>query len=416
MKRVIELLKTILLVVLSCSLVILAVAAMPTDAIRSSPALSWLMQPLAPLLGLSEAEIAYVEAAPVVTAAAQPVAISIQNTTGRCTVMWDFDRLDAAYDSLGSALGQALDTAAELTPATEQQLQGALSQTSVAFCYHGSLSAPVAAYWLGGDLEEGAEASQYILAVEDGQVFLYLAGTEILRGVTQLDAGDLETLLESYRADGSAFGFETELDVSALSLIPGEDPVLPGGYVTNPCTTRLINDMATSLGFNPYGDSRYLDDQGIIHFSEANLSLQITADGLLQLTSTDSDRFQAADSSQPALIETARQLTQLVLEDVSGSSRLYLTGVSIDGDETVCQFDYLVSGLPVAMELPAATVRFQGSSVTAMTVLVRRFVLDDSSCVPLPVAQAAAILPQGQTLQLQYRITSDGLLDVGWKK
>lgn len=416
MKRIIELFKSILLVLLSCSLVVLAVAAMPADTIRNSPVLSWLMQPIAPLLGIAEAELAYVEAAPTVIDAAKPVAVSVQNSAGRCSIMWDFDQLDAAYESLGSSLGQALDTAADFAPATEDALRQALSGVSVAFCYHGSLPAPVLAHWLGAELEEEASASWCILAVQDGAVGLYLVGETTIRGTTLLDAGTLETLLETFRPDGSAFGFETELGVSDLSLIPGEDPVLPGGQAINPCTTRTINDIATTLGFNPYGDSRYLDDQGSTHFSEANLSLQITADGLVQLTSSDTNRFRAADDSAQALIETARQLIALVADDLTGDGRLYLSGITTEDDETVCRFSYLVSGLPVAMEQPGATVRFQGESVTEMTLLLRRFLPGESQCAPLPVTQAAAILPHGGTLQLQYRITADGLLDVGWKK
>lgn len=416
MKRIIELLKSILLVILSCSLVALAVAAMPADTIRSSPVLSWLMQPLAPLLGLTEAELAYVEAAPTVIDAAKPVAVSVQSSAGRCTVMWNFDQLDSAYESLGSSLGQALDTAGDFAPATQEELRQALTQSSVAFCYHGSLPAPVLAHWLGAELNEDTDTSWCILAVEDGAVGLYLVGSQALRASTLLDAGTLEALLESFRPDGSAFGFETRLGVSDLSLIPGEDPALPGGRAVNPCTTRTINDIATTLGFNPYGDSRYLDDQGSTHFSEANLSLQITADGLVQLTSSDTNRFQAADGSKHALIETARQLITLVADDRVGDGRLYLSGITAEDEETVCRFSYLVSGLPVAMEQSAATVRFQGQSVTEMKLLLRRFLPDESTCAPLPVAQAAAILPGGGTLQLQYRITADGLLDVGWKK
>lgn len=416
MKRAIELLKTVLIVLLSCTLILLAIMAMPTDAIRSNPVLSWMLQPIAPLLGLPEAELTYVESAPTLLDSAQPVAISIRNAAGRTTIQWEFDTLDSTFESLGSALGQALDTAEAFTEATEAQICQALSQTSVAFRYAGALPAELLAAWLGAELEVDAAAETCILAVEDNSVVLYLVQDSSIRAVTHLDPATLEELLDDYRPDGSAFGFETQLNVADLSLVPGQTPTINGGQSSNPCTPRFLNDLATSLGFNPYGDGRYTDDQGTTHFSETNLSLQISSDGLVQLTSSAPDWYRASDSSVEALAETARKLTQQVLAQISDDSRLYLTGVTRTEEETAFQFTYLVSGIPVSLASSAATVTFQGQSVTGLTMSVRRFTVTDQLCYPLPVAQAAAILPQGGSLQLQYRITADGLLDAGWKK
>ena len=58
MKRLAELGKSILIVLLLCSLALLAVASVPTDSLREIPWLSTVLQPVAPLLGLPEAELA----------------------------------------------------------------------------------------------------------------------------------------------------------------------------------------------------------------------------------------------------------------------------------------------------------------------------------------------------------------------
>ena len=55
-KRLLELGKDLLIALLLCSLLLLAVAAVPVETIRDNPGLSKLLQPLAPLLGLPEAE------------------------------------------------------------------------------------------------------------------------------------------------------------------------------------------------------------------------------------------------------------------------------------------------------------------------------------------------------------------------
>lgn len=414
-KRIVEWGKTLVIVLLSCTLAVLALAALPADTLRGSQTLSRLLQPLAPVLGLPRAELTYVEAAQPVAGAAQPVAITVRGDGGRGTVMGSFDQLDGTFETLGSALGQAMDTAGELTPVTDAQVREALSGVSVAFYYTGELPAAVLASWLGAELETDAAAELCILSIREDAVTLYLAGSQCLAAPTALDAGTLEELLETVRPDGSALGFETELQTAALSLIPAGDLVLPGGTVTNPCTGRALNELATGLGFNPYGDNRYSDSQGGTHFSEANLALHVTADGVLQLTSSARELFQAADDSDAALAELARQLTQQVTGGDFGDGRLYLTGLTREEDKTVCTFEYYVSGYPVTLGEPAAAVTFQGRAMTEMTMTARSFTVGGSLCYPLPVRQAAAIQEPNRRLQLQYRV-SGNTLEAGWKK
>ena len=71
--------KNILIVLLSCSLILLTLAVLPSQWIHSTPGLSQLLQPVAPLLGLPEAELTYVAEAAPMPDAARPIAISIKN-------------------------------------------------------------------------------------------------------------------------------------------------------------------------------------------------------------------------------------------------------------------------------------------------------------------------------------------------
>ena len=60
--------KTLLIAVLIGTLLLLTAIAVPKETIRSTPWLSNILQPLAPFLGLQEAELAYVEdAVPVIS-------------------------------------------------------------------------------------------------------------------------------------------------------------------------------------------------------------------------------------------------------------------------------------------------------------------------------------------------------------
>lgn len=417
MKRLTEVLKSIMILLLVCSLLLLAIMAMPMETVRSSPRLSKLLQPLAPLLGLPEAEFAYVEAAQPIRDAAQPVLISVRNSLGRSTAMWDFDRLDADFEALGSALGQALDTAGSFTLVSDQQVHGALSGTGVYFRYGGHLPMGLAASWLQADLQAQVPASDgCVLAVEGDAVNLYLTGEHCYVSPTGLDPAQLTTLLENGRPDGSLFGFETQLEVAPMSPVPAEAPVLPGGSAVNCCTARFLNETATALGFNPYSDNRYTDSAGTVHFSESNCTLQVSADGKIRLTSAAEARFRAADSSDAALSETARQLLEQIMGDELGSARLYLTGLTRQDNITVCTFDYFFSGILVAVGDCAASVTFRDAELTELTVLARRFTAADRQHHLLPAAQAAAALPRGAALMPVYRIGTGGELEVGWKK
>lgn len=418
MRRLVELLKTILIVLLICSMVLLTVAVVPTYTLREVPWLSSLLQPIAPLLGLPQAELTYVAAAPAVLDAAKPVAISVRNSAGRSTARWDFNALDARFDSLGSFLGQALDTAEIFTKVSQTQLQTALSGNSAYFDYGKPLPATLLASWLGGTLEAAVpDTESCLLAVSGSAVQLYLIGETSYVADTPLAAGELTTLLESFRPDGSQFAFEAGYDLAPLSLLPGSAVAVPGGSVSDPVTSRYVEQLATDLGFNPYGESRYTDTDGAIHFSEANCALTIEPGGTIALTSAAEDRFAASGPDLAALVETARQLTALATGDSQGDGRLYLSGVTKTETETVCTFDYLFSGIPVVLDGgSAASVTFSGQTVTQMTVRPYRFSPDGGTIYPLPVAQAAALLPVGSELTLQYRLTTGGILDAGWKE
>lgn len=417
MKRLLELSKTILIIILLCTLLLLAVAVVPTETIRDNPKLSQLLQPFAPLLGLPEAELAYVATALPVLDAAQPVAISVHNSSGRSTAMWSFSALDLSFETFGGMLGQALDTADLFSEVTEGQLRRALSGESVYFRYGCTLPVQLLASWLGAALEADVPASNScVLSVEGNVVALYLIGKPHLRAVTQVQPDALTPLLEQARADGSQFSFETESHLSVMTLLPGSTVTVPAVSVSNPVDSRHVDQLATELGFNPYGESRFTDDEGTTYFSEANTTLEISASGLVTLTNTAADRFRASSAQEDALVETARQLLETISGAALGDGRLYLSGLERRENTTVCTFDYLADGIPVRFSDPAATVTFSGLAVQALSVQVLSFRTSGELLYPLPAAQAAAVLPSGSDLVLEYQLDAGQTLSVGWKQ
>lgn len=414
-RKIIEFGKNIIIVLLVCSLLLLAAAALPTETIRNHQWLSQLVAPVSPLLGLSQAELTYVQTELPAMDASQPICISVNNEAGRSTAMWSFDELDAAFDTYGGILGQAMDTAEDFSPVSEAELEAVLSGPSVSFLYEGLLPASLLAFWLDADPGAALPAvRQCILAPAHGRIDLYLVGDAPLMAHTQAEAAALEQLLSQARPDGSQFAFEAELELDPFSIVPQTLPPLVSAVASNPCNPIHVDNVATAFGFNPYNETRYQDSSGTVFFSELNSSMQITAGGHLSLSASSPDRFTAPGTSVEALVEYARQLVHTAA--VPGSARLYLTGVTQQEQKTVCTFDYFYHAIPLAMAGGhGGTVTFQGSSVTELELQILRLTRAEQPVYPLPIPQAIALLPKGAPLSLQYYISADHMLTIGWK-
>lgn len=408
--------KTLLIVLLVISLLFLFAASIPTDVVRSTPWLSTVLKPFGPLLGLPSAELTYVGEAQSVQTAAQPLTVSICNTSGRYTAQWDFSALDTAYETLGGLLGQALDTAESFTEVRPFQLTQALSRPSVSFDYGFDLPVALAASWLDVEVPtEDAAYTIYALTLEQNQVCLYLSGETCRKAATQVDADEFSALLEQFQPDGSRFAFEANSHLAPLSILPAAVPRLVGAATESLAGVRYVDALANNLGFNPYDAGRYTDSNGVTHFSESGGSLQIGAEGTVRFSATTA-RITAPGSSAETLVETARSLLNLAVDTSGTSARLYLSDFSQEEDVTTCTFDYVLRGVPVRWsEEPAATVVFNGQTVTQLTLKAVTFTFNDRLQHLLPPVQAAAILPKDGSLQLQYHV-SGSEATAGWAK
>ena len=112
-RKILEIFKDVLIVVLALAIVVLTLLALPARTITSTPWLAAILRPVAPLFGLSQSELTYTGdvVADEVHGAAQPIAITVQNTAGRMSAQYDFAALDNAFEQLGGYLAQALDSA-----------------------------------------------------------------------------------------------------------------------------------------------------------------------------------------------------------------------------------------------------------------------------------------------------------------
>lgn len=194
--------------------------------------------------------------------------------------------------------------------------------------------------WLNVRAPEGADAQWYVLALDGETVQLYLLGDGCYRAQTALSAETLAAELSAAVPDGSFFAFESDdapySALDPLSLISASSAAVCTGLGTNPCDARFISALATQIGINPYGDARFVGNDGTTSFTETGLRLRVSAQGRIELQILQpDDRFQSASAGALDRIEAARSLLSRLTGDSYGEARVYLQSYRADGQSAV---------------------------------------------------------------------------------
>ena len=422
-KKILEAIKTVLIVLLSLLVVILSAMALPRQDLANRPVASRILRPFAGMLGVAEAELTYT-APPVqrvITPAAQPIAITVRTADGRKTVQQDMQELDSAYEQLGSLLARGLDSAKEPRQIRQEQVMDALRETSVAYRFPCRIPADVLCAWLNVQPPVSHEANWYILHVQGEAVELLLLGESAMALDTELSARTVEESLADFSPDGSFFAFEDDTGrfdrVDPFSLVAGAGTVYTGSW-QNPCEARWIAAVASGLGFNPYGGSRFVSSDGTTSFTDKAYALRVTGTGDLTLEILQAEpTFQSNSDSDADRIEAARRAVSQLAGDTAGDARLLFSGLEKTGSGAVCSFDYYLSGIRVSDGTEAAArVIFEGRQIRKLLMRVRTCQLTDEIPTLLPPAQAASIAEDLQELSLIYAEKSEGQLLLNWKK
>lgn len=353
------------------------------------------------------------------TDGSQPTVISVKSDQGRATFAQDFLLLDSAYEALGSFLAQALDTAESPVALDYDNFYDTVATSNgIYFQFPSQVSLTTLALWLDGESDVGLAGQGFFLQVEEDMVRLFVEGDQYYSMLTQVDADALQHILEGYGSDGSAFALEQGKEaIYPLTILCADTNQILAGTVENPCDGNFMLEVASSLLFNPYGESKYVDQLGGTVFTESDCTLRVGTDGVLTLENLEATQRFAANSDSPAdQIDYISNLLALIFEETSGEDRLMYTGYETDEDISRVYFDYFLLGIPVTDGNSHGVVaRFQGQTLLSLEVRVRRYqTTADTYLTYLPVEQAAALRPDGQRMVLSYGDLSGEELTVGW--
>lgn len=274
--------------------------------------------------------------------------------------------------------------------------------------------------WLNVRAPEGGQAQWYVLAQEEDGVTLYLAGEQFSAAKTALPAQSLTAQLETAVPDGSFFAFEAGQEpyaaLDGLSLISAQSAQVSTGQSANPCDARFISALAAQIGINPYGDARFVDNDGTTSFTETNLSLRVSAQGqiLLQVLQAD-PRFQSASLDERDRIEAARSLLSSLTGDDYGDARVYLQSYTADGTQAVCTFGYYLSGVEAAAGAGSGDPLRRHADHAGQRPLPPLHARPAAGGAAACRAGPRPVWPRGGTLRLLYAENAGGELAVGWQ-
>lgn len=415
-RRVVEWVKTLLIVLLTCSALVLAVMANADDLSSDLTTTRW----FSGLFDRSTGDLTTGTAFYAQTAA-WPTTISLESDAGRTSLRYDTQQLLSAYERFGGLLGQALEMAGDAEPCDMAAVETALTQPSVYFAYPGAVPLSALAQWLEAEYAGDGAASWFVLSIAEDAVTLYF-GTDAQANVsrTYLQTERLARELENFRPDGTVFAFE-QAELAALDPLTVVDlqdsAAIYQTAAASAWDDSFVAETASQLGFNPYGDGYYTESDGTVVFSESGCTLRISPNGTVALTNQErgSSRFSAAESSAAAQIEAVRALLDTLTDGRLGEAELFLTEYTEEEGTTTISFSYYINGIPIRLtDGAAATATLDGTTLTALTVRVRNYETLSRTVTLLPVRQAYALAPTGANLHIGYADTGDGELTAGW--
>lgn len=421
-KRMVERVKTLLIVLLSCSAVYLAVRTqMPI-------ALSGLLPTGTTQSGTQTTQESRVQAA-------QPVRMAVTLRGGaeslRYGVQYDQEAQEALFQQMYSLLVEALSSADAPEHVTEQAWQEALSTApGVYFDWQDSLPFPVLTGWLSVDNEQLAgQVRRLLLTAQEGRAVIYYCGQDetYYRAVcSMVDVSRLSEAVAGIKENGARFAFEVEgySVLAPYTLLLGENLTPKVYQAANPLDQEDVQEQVRqALDFSPDSSVSYVTSNEQV-IRSGNDTLRLASDGTTVTFTAAADggsRYPVAGSGVYWAVECCRQLAVDTLGELCGQARVYLMSVEENGEESwQIEFGYLLNGVPVRLGDEGYAARFQvdAGRISSYTLCLRSYTDSGTTSVVLPQRQAMAAMEakghQGEELQLVYLDAGTQQVSASW--
>lgn len=423
-RRLVELCKNVLIVLLTCS----ALWLVTRSQIMGS--LSGLLQEENPVGGIHETQDGtQADARPMRIIASLPG----ETRTGRCGLQYDQAAVDGVFQQVAGMLVETMSSAGEPEKVTRSQWEQALTTPpSICFDFQGEIPLSVLSGWLAGEemTIETAVRRLVLTTWEDGVALYYQdrADGSYYRCLSEVANGQhLAEALVSLQDNGARYAFESEqydrLDPDTLLTEPVPTPVVY--QARNPLSgdQSALEQIMTALELPVNSSSFYsVGDERVARIGGDNLRL--SGSGVLEFHVEDGSALfpvsaQGEETSLFEVVERCRQLAAATVGAGAGQARLYLTGVREDDNGLEVAFDYCLNGIPVHLEEgPAAWFRVEDGYITRFVLRYRSYTDSGETSVVLPIPQAAAAMEalglEGEELLLIYSDVGGESVSASW--
>lgn len=420
-KRIVERVKSVLILLLSCSAVYLVML------IQSTVVPSGLLShPSTGGGGLAAADPAET-ARPLRMAAVIPAGGSEVQRFG--VQYSDADTADL-FQQAYTILVEALSSANQPKEVTEAEWRQALAAApGLYFDWQGEVPLAVLDGWLSVDnpLLTGS-VRRMVLAAREGRVFLCYfdetAGRYYACGSDVVSVRRLEEVVEALRDNGARFAFETEeyggLEPYTLVL---EQPLSPAVYASvDPLEGgQRLGALQEALDFPESSASFSGVDEQVIR--SRNDTLRIGANGTVtyEPAAEGSDRYPLPGTGIYEAVEGCRDLAQRAVSAVGGEERLFLLSAQETGQNSwEIRFGYSLNGIQVRLGEDGWAARFtvEQGRITGFQLRTRRYTDAGTTTVVLPERQAMAAMEakghENEELLLVYLDTGAEMVTASW--
>lgn len=420
-RRMVERVKTLLIVLLSCSAVYLAVRTQIPVSLHS------LLPTRTTQSGSQTTQESRIQAA-------QPLRMAVTLRGGeeslRYGVQYDQEAQDILFQQMYSLLVEALSSAEAPAAVDETSWREALNTSpGIYFDWQDDLPFSVLVGWLS--VENGqltGSVRRLVLTAQEGQAVIYYCGQEdtYYRAVCPMvDVSRLSEAVAGVKDNGAQFAFEQEEfdGLAPYTLLLGENLTPKIYQASNPLEQEEIREQVRqTLDFSDDSSVSYVTSNEQV-IRNGNDTLRLAADGsTVTFTAADGgSRYLVTSSGVYGAVERCRQLAVDTLGDLCGQARLYLMSVEENGEESwQIEFGYLLNGVPVRLGDEGYAARFQvsGGRVVSFTLCLRSYTDSGTTSVVLPQRQAMAAMEakghQGEELLLVYLDTGIQQVSASW--
>lgn len=428
-RRLIELAKDALIVLLSCSALWLA-GRTPLAA-----PLWGLFQKEGPQVVQGENQVGHRDSGvlPMAMSANLPGEAGLPEGA-RYGVCYDQAACQELFQKVAGSLAETLSSSGAPKTVSRAEWEAALTdRLGIYMDFQGEIPLPVLVGWLsGGETELTATVRRLVLTRWEGGTDVYYlderdGGFYRCRSEVS-DSFALTEALSGLTDNGAFFAFESELyDGLAPDTLLLPDAPAPAVYTaSNPMSAgqSALETLVEDLGFSLNSTSFYSTDEQVARSGDD--SVRLSSRGVAQYQYEG----RAGEGLFPVLrqgegdalfdrVETCRQIALSAMGSRCGEARLYLLSVTERPGGLEIDFGYSLNGVPVLLDRGcAARFLVEGDQVVQFSVYLRNYTAGDGSSQILPPRQGtAALLAQGlegEELLLTYADSGGDTLSAGW--